>query len=518
MLLTALLLTIGCASLDDLPPPPGAPSSAGGDLDGDGAATAEDCDDADRSLNPDDLDGDGWSSCDGDCDDANPTVFPGAPELCDDLDTDCDGAIPDRLDQDGDGDPLCDASGTPADCDDGDPTVSGADEDGDGWTSCGDGFTEDCDDADPAVFPGAPELCDDRRNDCGDDDWLDDAGAATFFGPAGPVDMRDALAQPPPARVILDEPGELRLCEGDWTASLGLEADVTVTGAGEDRTRLDGGGLLTVVVVRERGVAAALRDLSLSGGLADGLVDYVGDTWLAGGGVACEGAGLSLSRVRIEGNSAELGGGIYAGEDCALTLDDVTAVGNAALDGGGLMANAGAVTATDSAFDDNSASRSGGGLYMYRGDAALAGSSARGNAAGELGGGLYLAATLDLHLEDMVITDNDAPSGGGGYLASFAKLDSQITFVGGEVSDNRADYGAGLFVFNASMTLDGLAITDNTATVLGGGLFLSDHAGVTASACPLSGNTPEDAYVFDADASHTWDTTASFTCSASGCQ
>lgn len=40
-----------------------------------------------------DQDGDNWSSDQGDCDDTEPLVYPGASENCDSLDNDCDGAV-----------------------------------------------------------------------------------------------------------------------------------------------------------------------------------------------------------------------------------------------------------------------------------------------------------------------------------------------------------------------------------------------------------------------------------------
>ena len=49
--------------------------------------------DDDSSLHPGDNDGDGQSSCEGDCDDQNTVVYDGAPELCDGQFNDCDGKI-----------------------------------------------------------------------------------------------------------------------------------------------------------------------------------------------------------------------------------------------------------------------------------------------------------------------------------------------------------------------------------------------------------------------------------------
>ena len=91
----------------------------------------------------------------GDCDDEDAAVSPGATEICDELDNDCDGRVDEDVlnryfrDDDGDGygqdtedTEACDApSGTAAE-------------------------RGDCDDADDAISPAATEVCDDVDNDC----------------------------------------------------------------------------------------------------------------------------------------------------------------------------------------------------------------------------------------------------------------------------------------------------------------------------------------------------------------
>jgi Putative metal-binding motif len=83
-----------------------------------------------------DDDGDGYTEIEGDCDDEDAAVFPGAVEVINQIDDDCDGDVdepPDPVDQDGDG-----------------------------WTP-EDG---DCDDGDPEVHPTLFDGCDDKDNDC----------------------------------------------------------------------------------------------------------------------------------------------------------------------------------------------------------------------------------------------------------------------------------------------------------------------------------------------------------------
>ena len=134
------------------------------DLDADGVPAAWDCDDYDRTVHPgapevcdskdnncngtedegvrnadgtchppcEDLDQDGEDTCAGDCDDTDATVNTGADEVCDGKDNDCNGIADDGFDADGDGVGAC----------------------------------QDCDDTDMTRASGFQELCDGVDNDC----------------------------------------------------------------------------------------------------------------------------------------------------------------------------------------------------------------------------------------------------------------------------------------------------------------------------------------------------------------
>ena len=109
-----------------------------------------------------------------DCDDTDGSVNPGATEICDGIDNDCDGEVDPSSSSDAstwyadvDGDGYGDAAATSVSCD----AV-------DGWVA----DATDCDDSDAAVNPGATEYCDDIDNDCdGEIDPWWSADATTWY-------------------------------------------------------------------------------------------------------------------------------------------------------------------------------------------------------------------------------------------------------------------------------------------------------------------------------------------------
>ncbi len=165
----------------------------------DDATDDDDSGDDDDSA-PVDTDGDGVPDED-DCEPEDGSIYPGAAEGCDGVDTDCDGELGgDEQDADEDGATPCDGDcddddanrspdfeeicndGLDDDCDE--TTDENVDGDGDGVTIC----AADCDDADDTVYPDAPELCDGADQDCNDAaDFalavtVDEAAASEFTG------------------------------------------------------------------------------------------------------------------------------------------------------------------------------------------------------------------------------------------------------------------------------------------------------------------------------------------------
>jgi hypothetical protein len=205
----------------------------GTDGDGDGwASTAsggQDCDDEDPDLTQSqDIDLDGISDCDGDCADTDASIYPGADEVCDGKDSDCDGTIPDdEIDGDEDGSLACD------DCDDADASVERLDIDGDGITTC----AGDCNDEAAPINPFEPDQVGDGHDtNCDGIDGIDADGDGFAGTSSGGEDCEDGDPAITP-ETDADADGTT-LCAGDCddsdAARSPLLVELCATGIDED--------------------------------------------------------------------------------------------------------------------------------------------------------------------------------------------------------------------------------------------------------------------------------------------
>ena len=216
-----------------------------------------------------DRDGDGSPQGE-DCNDSRDDIYPGATEICDGEDNDCDGEIDEGLDvvlyPDGDGDGY------------GDPTRP--------QTSCAPDASyiedaTDCDDDQPAAHPGNTELCDGIDNDCNGeideglgetwyadadgDGWADADSAAVFceapgagwLQTTGDCDDSDPLVNPDGSEVCDDSIDQD--CDGDDThctifGDLYLDSDADVAWVSSTSGARLGAALATVPDVDGNGL------------------------------------------------------------------------------------------------------------------------------------------------------------------------------------------------------------------------------------------------------------------------
>jgi hypothetical protein len=323
-----------------------------------------------------------------DCDDAVSAVHPGASEVCDGVDQDCDGAIDEGTTHyytDGDGDGYGDDSTETCTSGGGRVTTGG-----------------DCDDADAQVWPGAPELCDGRQNDCDAATWsaTDEDGTVSYYTTAGVwSDVTSTWAagtSSAVATVPMASTGGYAVCPGTWYVSLvatgGDDVEV-IAPYGATRTVLDRAGTSgTVLSVQDSTLYA--EGLTLTGGTGSSGTSRFGGAVLSYATTSSSVATVSLVDCDVYDNTATYGGGVA-------------------------VYGWGEILLVDTDVHDNTASTSGGGVFVQKGSASCEGGGVTDNTSVSEGGGLYISTTSgSFSATSCDFTGNspdDAAGGAGGF-------------------------------------------------------------------------------------------------------
>jgi len=424
---------------------------------------------------------DGWVLDATDCDDTHDAVHPGAVEVCDGLDDDCD--------------PATDEAGT--------VTLNGTTP----FTTIQDAIGASGEGAIVSVCAGTWYENLVIKHDLslvGYGDVVLDAGSV---GPAVLVEqgvfLISGFTLTHGTGSLLSDPRTGGGALFAWDAEMLTVEDCTFV----DNTADFGGALIgpeegstTIVHGIFEGNTAGQTGGAFYVGEADIRdVTATGNTAIYGGVFYVEEkAAAAVEGLTATSNTATYGGAFFLGSESTVSLVDLSVQSNTASYGGGLYVSSDATVSAEAAVFDANTANSGGGAYVYT-DSTLHGGTYTNNTA-ERGGGLY--GRSNTTLQDLEASGNTASYSGGGVEASGGGTHLGLTLTG-----NTAQFGGGLLVSDGTFSLSDLLVQTNAATEDGGGMYVaggeiavlsarfnenaaeSDGGGVFASGANLSFDT-----------------------------
>lgn len=221
---------------------------------------------------------------------------------------------------------------------------------------------------------------------------------------------------------------------------------------------------------------------------------FVDNTCDGDGGViySFAGASSSFTNCRFEGNKATNDGGVFANFD-DLSIDACYFSENASDDDGGVLySNSAVVRITNSLFSMNSAGKSGdafaasgGAIYSASGDnITVVDSLFALNTARDLAGAMYTSGIGEL--ENCRFDGNSAEFGG----AIYSRRETMISGPSTHFQCNAASFlGGAVNHFGGKLSVTDADVIANSASGLGGGIYLGEDANSDMIRCRFEQNT-----------------------------
>jgi hypothetical protein len=524
------------------------------------------------TITPVDADHDGWLG-DEDCDETNPAIHAGAPEVCDGADDDCDGATDETgsagfVDVDGDGfgglaaAPDC-AGVDPGDCDDDAPAVNpdqaeipddGVDQDCTGADSVtcfadadGDGFGDgadlaegacpsgsvavgdDCADDDATVFPGAHEVPNDGIDqDCDGADAIvcyedrdGDGFGTTEVASSGDScgadatvggDCEDGDAAINPAATEIPDDGIDQDCDGTSAASCYVDEDDDRYGTSVV-TRIDPTGACDGAGEAPKPGDCADDDPLIGPGnwdYCDGGVDDDCDPSTPDGGLAVGTQYFQLLPDAIA--AANRGDTVLA---CAGTYGDAISITKdltlRGVDGAASTTLDVTGLGAPAIIVKNAA-------FTLEGFTVTYGEGTPDRSGVRRGGGLFVSTADDVNVTGCVFQENYTDEGGGIWFQPTSGAPT-LTITDTVLWFEHAVGGRGGAIYTAgAVVMDGGSVSTNEAAE-GGGVYVDVGGSFAANAVDFGtggdANTPDD--VASPGGSWTYGAAATFACDETTC-
>ncbi|MGD1864494.1 MAG: CHAT domain-containing protein [Phormidesmis sp.] len=208
-----------------------------------------------------------------------------------------------------------------------------------------------------------------------------------------------------------------------------------------------------------------------------------------------DGVATSATTRFVDNQAGRDGGGIAMLDESTLTVSGVLFRGNfSGDDGGGVSVTELSQATIDNAnFENNTVAENGGGLYSNNilstvptgNKVVLTNSRFIENEAGQSGGGFYHGINGSAVVRDSLFHANEAMIDGGGVQVS----EGSLTLANSQLLANQARFGAGLEVSaGGSVTVTDTALTDNVASLLGGGAQVDTGSTLEATRTTFEGN------------------------------